>query len=61
MPQIYAKWRKVILLPVTMLFAVAVFAQAQVDTTLTPRFITTGPNSDGFYEYLPKGYVEGST
>jgi hypothetical protein len=61
MLQIYLLRRKVILLPVLLLLTAAVFAQAQADTTLTARFIATGPNSNGFYEYLPKGYVEGST
>ena len=61
MSQIYCLWQKVILLP-AFLFpsALAAFAQAQADTTLTPRYISTGPNSNGFYEYLPKGYVEGT-
>ena len=27
----------------------------------TPRYISTGPNSNGFYEYLPQGYSSGST
>src|SRR6185312_15438063 len=43
-----------------LLFITSVHAQPQVDTTLTARSISTGPNSNGFYEYLPKGYVEGS-
>jgi predicted esterase len=61
MSQIYHLRRKVILLPVLMLlFAISAFAQPQADTTLTPRYIATGPNSNGFYEYLPKGYVEGT-
>lgn len=59
--QIYHLWQKAILLPVLMLlFAPPAFSQAEADTTLTPRYIATGPNSKGFYEYLPKGYVEGT-
>jgi predicted esterase len=59
--QIYHLWPKVILLSaLTFLSATTAFAQAEADTTLTPRFIATGPNSNGFYEYLPKGYVGGS-
>ena len=27
----------------------------------TPRYISTGPNSNGFYEYLPQGYSSGNT
>jgi predicted esterase len=62
MSQMYFLWRKAVLLPVlTLLFGIPAFSQAQADTTLTPRYIATGPNSNGFYEYLPKGYVEGST
>jgi predicted esterase len=61
MSQIYYLWQKAILLPVLMLlFAVSALAQAEADTTLTPRYIATGPNSNGFYEYLPKGYVGGT-
>src|ERR1700722_7128083 len=61
MSKIYFFWQKAILLPVLMLlFAASVFAQAEADTTLTPRYIATGPNSNGFYEYLPKGYVGGT-
>jgi predicted esterase len=48
------------LFPLLLLFRHAAFSQAEADTTLTPRFIATGPNSNGFYEYLPKGYVEGT-
>lgn len=33
-------------------------ASAQVQT---PRYISTGPNSKGFYEYLPQGYSSGNT
>jgi predicted esterase len=62
MPQIYYLRQKVILLPVIFLLSViAAHAQPQVDTALTARSVVTGPNSNGFYEYLPKGYVEGST
>jgi predicted esterase len=62
MPQIYLLPRKVVFLPVFFLFfSVPAFSQAQADTTLTPRAIATGPNSNGFYEYLPKGYVQGTT
>ena len=58
---LYHLWRKAILLSVLLLlFAVSGFAQAEADTTLTPRYIATGPNSNGFYEYLPKGYVGGT-
>lgn len=61
MSQIYHLRQKLILLPTLMLvFAGSAFAQAEADTTLTPRFIATGPNSNGFYEYLPKGYVGGT-
>lgn len=61
MSQIYHWWQKAILLPVLMLlFAASALAQAEADTTLTPRYIATGPNSNGFYEYLPKGYVGGT-
>ena len=61
MPQVYAKSRKaILLLPFLILFQHFAFSQAEADTTLTPRFIATGPNSNGFYEYLPKGYVEGT-
>jgi predicted esterase len=61
MSKLYHLWRKAFLLPVLMLlFAASAFAQAEADTTLTPRYIATGPNSNGFYEYLPKGYVEGT-
>ncbi|HTR30693.1 MAG TPA: T9SS type A sorting domain-containing protein [Puia sp.] len=61
MPQVYAKSRKgILLLLVLILFRHLAFSQAEADTTLTPRFIATGPNSNGFYEYLPKGYVEGT-
>ena len=27
----------------------------------SPRSIPTGPNSNGFYEYLPQGYSSGNT
>ena len=27
----------------------------------TPRYISTGPNSNGYYEYLPAGYSTGKT
>ena len=61
MSQIYLWRQKVTLLPVLMLlFTVSALAQPEADTTLTPRYIATGPNSNGFYEYLPKGYVEGT-
>ena len=33
-------------------------ASAQVQTA---RYIATGPNSNGFYEYLPAGYSSGTT
>jgi predicted esterase len=61
MSQIYRLWQKAILLPMLMLvLALSALAQPEADTTLTPRYIATGPNSNGFYEYLPKGYVEGT-
>jgi predicted esterase len=61
MSQIYVFRQKVVLLPVLMvLLSVPALSQPEADTTLTPRYIATGPNSNGFYEYLPKGYVEGS-
>jgi hypothetical protein len=34
-----------------------VLADAQ---TMTPKYISTGPNSNGFYEYLPAGYKVGN-
>ena len=62
MPQIYVLRQKAILLPVLfLLYTIPAFSQAQADTTLTARAVATGPNSNGFYEYLPKGYVEGTT
>jgi len=61
MPKVYASLRKgFLLLPLFLLFCNVAFSQAEADTTLTPRFIATGPNSNGFYEYLPKGYTEGT-
>lgn len=67
MPQFYFLRQKAVLLPVLILLpasfllsAASAFSQAEADTTLTPRYIATGPNSNGFYEYLPKGYVEGT-
>jgi predicted esterase len=61
MPQFYVLRQKAVLLPVLLLLSAAsALSQPEADTTLTPRYIATGPNSNGFYEYLPKGYVEGS-
>jgi poly(3-hydroxybutyrate) depolymerase len=37
---------------------VVISAHAQVQT---PRYIATGPNSNGFYEYLPAGYSSTGT
>jgi predicted esterase len=34
------------------------YASAQVQTT---QYIATGPNSNGFYQYLPAGYSKGTT
>ena len=42
--------------PGWLLIGVNVNAQVQ-----TPRNISTGPNSNGFYEYLPAGYSSGSS
>lgn len=54
-------WRKIILLPVLSFFCSnTAICQEEADTTLTARFISTGPNSNGFYEYLPKGYTGGT-
>ncbi|HEY4063250.1 MAG TPA: T9SS type A sorting domain-containing protein [Puia sp.] len=36
-------------------------AQQGVAQTLTPRYITTCPSSNGFYEYLPAGYNPASS
>ena len=32
-----------------------------ISQTQTPRYISTGPNSNGYYEYLPAGYSTGKT
>jgi hypothetical protein len=37
------------------------FLFVQTDAqTMTPKYISTGPNSNGFYEYLPAGYSVGN-
>ena len=49
-------FRGMICLPCCIFFAGPAAAQVQ-----TPRNIATGPNSNGFYEYLPAGYSTGTT
>src|ERR1700739_1682376 len=67
MPQFYVLRREAVLLPVLVFLPVllllsvaSAYSQPEPATPLTQRYIATGPNSTGFYEYLPKGYVEGT-
>ena len=58
MKNLYLLLKGSLLLTVLLFMGESTFSQSQVQT---PRYIATGPNSNGFLEYLPVGYSKTTT